>query len=465
MSSVAPPTAFGPGDKKRPYLVFCAFPAPGHVFPTLRIAKEMIARGFEIAFLSADTFRAKVEAIGAEFVAIPGFAHVFGDAEKMAERLRAPPGMMRLLWAMRNFFMDSMPAQAEALKGFLERVREADPEREVIIINETGYMGTLPFLNGAPLPKGYSAFPKVLSVSTIPLFTRSIDTAPFGPGLPPDSTPSGRLRNKMLYELMDKFIFAENTAYQTKIMESLGATWDSTGINFWDLYNDSYETAIFLSSASMEYPRSDLRPCFKFTGMLPKEPPPADLQYPNWWSNLTGEGGKKVVVVTQGTTATMYEDLIIPAIRALGERDDLLVVAVLGVRGATLPAEVEIPANTRVIDYLPYDAILPLASVFVFNGGYGGFLHSVTHGVPMVIAGRSEDKPEVAARGEFSRVAVDLKTGTPSSEQVLDGVRKVLSEPSYKERVMEIRKENEGMDAFGKIEELIWEFVPAPSKI
>ena len=50
----------------------------------------------------------------------------------------------------------------------------------------------------------------------------------------------------------------------------------------------------------------------------------------------------------------------------------------------------------------------------VTNGGYGGVQFALAHGVPLVVAGDHEDKPETAARVAGSGVGRNLKTGRPT---------------------------------------------------
>ena len=45
------------------------------------------------------------------------------------------------------------------------------------------------------------------------------------------------------------------------------------------------------------------------------------------------------------------------------------------------------------------------------NGGYGGVQYALAHGVPLVVAGDTEDKPEVAARVEDA-VLPDVESRT-----------------------------------------------------
>jgi UDP:flavonoid glycosyltransferase YjiC (YdhE family) len=79
------------------------------------------------------------------------------------------------------------------------------------------------------------------------------------------------------------------------------------------------------------------------------------------------------------------------------------------------------------------------------------------NGVPTVLGGENADKPEVAMRGEHVGVSVNLKTGHPTVEQLRAGIDKVLADPSYKKRAVELRAENEAMDSLTRIEETVLE--------
>jgi UDP:flavonoid glycosyltransferase YjiC (YdhE family) len=52
-------------------------------------------------------------------------------------------------------------------------------------------------------------------------------------------------------------------------------------------------------------------------------------------------------------------------------------------------------------------------------------------GVPLVVAGNTEDKPEVAARVAWTGAGVNLRTGTPSPAAVRTAVRDVLNDGRY----------------------------------
>ncbi|KAK1762806.1 hypothetical protein QBC33DRAFT_551129 [Phialemonium atrogriseum] len=440
-------------NKEKPLLVFCAAPVAGHTHPILRIAAELVKRGYDLCFITGPQFRDQLGRLGVEHIEIPDMP---SEAQEKA-RQEIPAGPPRFIWDLKHLFLDQIPLQYSAMKGVLEKLHKRDPSRRIIIMHETLYLGVLPFIFGAPLPEGFTSFPKVINLNIVPIVVTSIDTAPFGPGLPPDSTPSGRARNKLLYEQMSGGPFVDLTAHSNEIFKSIGVTSEPVGFLF-DTWLTSYDVTLQMCPPSLEYPRSDLHPSFKFAGCLPPRPPGPDYPYPEWWNEVAANTtGKKIVAVAQGTVAVDFMDLVIPTIQGLAGREDTLVVAILGSKGATLPDDVvaNLPANARVIDYLPYDALLPHTDVFVMNGGYGGVMHGIVNGVPLVLAGDTEDKPETVMRAEWAGVAVNLRTGRPTAEQVAAGVDEVLGNNKYKERALQIMKENEDLDAMGVVERQI----------
>jgi len=79
--------------------------------------------------------------------------------------------------------------------------------------------------------------------------------------------------------------------------------------------------------------------------------------------------------------------------------------------------------------------------VMVTNGGYGGVQQALANGVPLVVAGDSEDKPEVAARVHWSGTGVNLRTGRPSPAMVARAVRGVLDRPTYRARAQALQEQ------------------------
>nr|WP_279579011.1 nucleotide disphospho-sugar-binding domain-containing protein [Fodinicola feengrottensis] len=83
--------------------------------------------------------------------------------------------------------------------------------------------------------------------------------------------------------------------------------------------------------------------------------------------------------------------------------------------------------------------LLPYVDVMVTNGGIGGILAALTHGLPLIGGGRTEDKPAVCARIAHTGVGIDLKTDRPTVGKIRDAVRAVLSNPSYQRAAVRVQ--------------------------
>ena len=82
---------------------------------------------------------------------------------------------------------------------------------------------------------------------------------------------------------------------------------------------------------------------------------------------------------------------------------------------------------------------MPKVRVFVTNGGYGGLHFALGHGVPIVVAGDTEDKMETTRRVEWSGAGINLRTGTPTQAQIATAVERVLSERHFRERAVALQ--------------------------
>ena len=380
-----------PQQPAKPVVVFAAPPAYGHTAHLLPHAAHLVSRGFPVHFLAGAAFARAISRTGAVFAPTPDT----WTADVLADAARVPGGRTPFLWEARRLFLDGAAACWRSLGAVLEEVRRVYPRREIVVVEEMLFMGSWPFVLGAPLPKGYEVFPRVVSFSSFPLWVSSRDTPPFARGDAPDRTEAGRGRNRRLYEELEGEHVAL-MAHANEIYAALGArerievgsAEDGIRRSMFDVWATRH-TLLLPCSPSLEYPRSDLPPNIRFIGGAPRPALDPSTPLPPWWDELVANEAagrpKKVVFVTQGTVVSNFSNLVRPTLLGLADREDALVVAVLGARGAAL--DFQIPGNARVQDYLLYHAVLPYADVFVSNGGYGGFMQAVMYGVPMVLAG------------------------------------------------------------------------------
>ncbi|WP_366053941.1 nucleotide disphospho-sugar-binding domain-containing protein [Microcoleus sp. PH2017_34_RAT_O_A] len=78
-----------------------------------------------------------------------------------------------------------------------------------------------------------------------------------------------------------------------------------------------------------------------------------------------------------------------------------------------------LPENLRLAQFIPFYHLMPYVDVMVTNGGFGGVQIALSHGVPLVVAGATEEKPEIAARVAWGSVGINLKTGRPAANYSL----------------------------------------------
>jgi UDP:flavonoid glycosyltransferase YjiC (YdhE family) len=137
------------------------------------------------------------------------------------------------------------------------------------------------------------------------------------------------------------------------------------------------------------------------------------------------------VHVTQGTLNVDPDDLIRPAFAALG-RQPVSIVATTGRADAgDLPFRA--PPNAYVAGLVDYAALLPRLDAMITNGGWGGVLAALSHGVPLIVAGGDLDKPEIAGRIAWAGAGIDLRTGTPEPAAILRAWRRLSTDPGYRD--------------------------------
>ncbi|HEX4164825.1 MAG TPA: nucleotide disphospho-sugar-binding domain-containing protein [Bryobacteraceae bacterium] len=144
--------------------------------------------------------------------------------------------------------------------------------------------------------------------------------------------------------------------------------------------------------------------------------------------------------------------LIEPTIAAL-ENEQMTVIVAVGrsdLEAISLP-QGRTPDNTKIENFIPFEHILPKVDVFVTNGGFGAVNLALSKGVPMVVAGETENKIFTAGRVSWTGTGIDLGTGRPSSEQIRTAVHAVLGDRRYKDNAARLQREFARYNAFDLI--------------
>ncbi|WP_394814689.1 glycosyltransferase [Streptomyces millisiae] len=375
--------------------------------------------GHQVAWYTGRKFEPLVSRVGAKFV--PSAPGTDGDVlQDMTGNRSGIGGFKRII---RELFVEPVPEYARELS------RVIDDFRPDVVVSDHCFLA-------GPMVASRRGIASVVYVVG-PLAVSSVDTAPSGTGLAPSSSPLGRLRNRGLQWLVTHVLFRDAQRALRRAARAVDFPVLDDFLTDWTVrIADRYLVAAI---PEFEYPRSDLPAAVEFVGpMLPTGVD--DWSPPDWWPELRAAraAGRPVVLVTQGTAATDPRQLVLPTVSALADTDALVVATALGdLPDDALPTPR--PANLRVERFVPYTELLPLTDVMVTNGGYGGVQMSLAHGVPLVTAGRSEDKMEVGRRVACSGAGISLRTSNPRPARIRSAVTRVLREHGYRERAQQLR--------------------------
>lgn len=421
-------------------ILFASIPATGHFNPLLAAARIMKKAGHETAMYTSQLFHEKTEAAGVRFFPLPDEADK-EVLEKMANFLKKniyAPSLDEQLAGFRAFFVDPLLPQFQGLQKVLKTF-PAD-----LIVYETSFCGVFPLQLG---PRSERPVCAHLGITTL-LLERE-DGAPWGPGLPPTKDEEKQKEYaEAAREINEKKEFPLKR-HTDKILADLGLP----GIPGTFFASAALLADMILqpSVPSFDFPLREPAKKVHFIGALLPEGSgdvPPELE-------KAKKAGRKIVLVSQGTIGNNdLGKLLAPTIQGLGDREDFLILVTTGGK-AIEEIPCQLTPNTVASKYLNFGAILPYADVLVALGSYGTVTQALSFGVPMVVAGKSEDKPEVGARVGWTGCGIVLATDTPTPEQIRDAVDQILEKPEYRANAEKLQREFAAIDAAKELPRLL----------
>lgn len=389
-------------------------PFTGHVAPLEAVAQAFAEAGHAVRVYTGRAHAARFERAGARTVPwrrAPDFDE--HDLEASFPRLRGRKGPLQMLRNVEDLFIGTGPSQcADLLDAFAEEPWD-------VLLGDDLSLGTVFAAERTWTPR--------VTVAIVPLAVPSRELPPPGLGLRPAGGALGRVRDAVLRAAVHAATGPIRRAYARARAEAGLPPGDEP----FELALYSPELVCASGLPELEYPRAELPGHVVHVGVLARTAEAAD---PAWWPAALADP-RPIVHVTQGTQNVDPDDLIRPAVAALGRQRVQLAIAT-GRADAGLPFPV--PPNARVAGLLPYDRLLPRTDVVITNGGWGGVLAALAAGVPLVVAGGDLDKPEIAARVAWAGAGVDLRTGRPRPLAVLAAWRRVSGDPGYRRRAREL---------------------------
>jgi MGT family glycosyltransferase len=394
----------------------------------LAAALHLKSAGHEVTFHTSENFRGRVEANAIRFVAMTGKANYDYRRPIEAVERNKMSDTDEKIHLLRSRFAETIPDQHQGIQQIL---RETPTD---LILVDTMLFGSFPMLLG-PREKR----PPVIGCGVNPIILSSRDCGILSP---PASTLEGRQQIVQENQRIQA-TFQQVGDYMDSIMRPYGIPpMPHFFIDCMYLLPDLF---LQFTAEALEFPRSDMPDTIRFIGpILPSQS--VEFDEPTWWAEL--DGSRPVVLVTQGTLANHdFNELIQPALSGLAHENVIVIVAA----GRSDTQALAIPENARVASFVPFDRLLPKVDVFVTNGGYGAVNHAFSLGVPIVVAGETEDKDMVATRVGWTGAGINLQTRYPSAQQIRHGVRAILENRQYRDRAKLLREKFSRYDALDEL--------------
>lgn len=410
-------------ERRRLKILFANIPADGHFNPLTPLAVHLQSLGHDVRWYTGPSYAEKVQRLGiphyrfnkAKEVTVHNIDEVFPERKHIHNHVR------KINFDICNYFILRAEEFFEDIKDINERF-DFD-----VLIADGAFTGIT--LTHDKLGK------QTVAVGVYPLQCSSRDLGPTIMGLPPFTSAFGKMAQRFLKWTVDNVLLRAPNRMMRRLHEKHGIDMGKTNIFDAQLRNAS----LWLQSGApcFEYHRSDLDRKIRYIGpLLPYTKRRGfELGFEEKMARY-----KKVILVTQGTFERDSSKLIIAALEAFKGSEYLVVVTTAGANTQALREAYPHP-NIIIEDFIPFDAIMPYADVFVSNGGYGGVMYSVCHELPMVTAGIHEGKNEICARVGYFKLGVNLRTERPGPRRLKAAVEQVLADETYRKNVAAMAKE------------------------
>jgi UDP:flavonoid glycosyltransferase YjiC (YdhE family) len=397
-------------------------PFDGHFNPLTTIAASLKEQGHDVRWYTQEFYADKLSRMGIHHYPFNRVVQYNQDNLDVvfAERLKYRSQIKRINFDLAHAFLKRCPE-------FFADITEIHASFPFDIMIADVMFTAIPLVRHV-LKK------PVVSVGVLPLTETSKDLPPAGLGMVPSKAWIGRRKQDILRYITDKILFGKAHELYRSILRRYGLIAEGNTMDYL-IRTSTY----FLQSGSpgFEYERSDLGANIRFIGpLLPLSSGHATML------NLRERAKRydRTILVTQGTVEKDPGKLIVPVIESYKGSRTLVIVTTGGSR--TLELRERFPYTNVVIeDYIPFENVLPFTTVFVTNGGYGGVMLGIKHGVPMVVAGVHEGKLEITARVGYFKLGIDLKTETPDPRQIWKAIERVSADATYKQHVRKLSSE------------------------
>jgi UDP:flavonoid glycosyltransferase YjiC (YdhE family) len=378
----------------------------GHISPVLALARELHARGHDVLVESAEGHRETVEGLGLQFAA--------------AEKRIAFEGLRGL--SLEANEGDGAPTLAEASESLLSRLREFGPD---VVVSD--------LFTVAPALAAEVGGIRRATLIPHPYPVHEPGVPPFFLGMRPPRTPLGAIAWRAIGPLQPVLLPRIRL-----VRRELNRTRAELRLPPIDSLHGPISEGLTMVATfpQLEYPRRWPGHVHVTGPMLFDPPPPPEIELP--------EGDDPLVLVHSSTSMDPKLDLVRAALEAL-EGEPVRGVATMSRKGLGWVGP--IPPNAVVRDWVPYEQVMPQASLVVCTGGHGTVARVLGHGVPVLVWAAGGDMAENGARVAWAGAGLMLPRPLLRPGPIRWAVRRVLADRRFTERARAIAawsRENRG---------------------
>jgi MGT family glycosyltransferase len=417
-------------------ILIATVPAAGHFNPLTGPAVRLAELGHDVRWYAGPAYAARVKRLGLEVIPYEEATEITGDNVNalFPERPKLR-GAKAIEFDADVFFARPARAQFRDIRNARERF-----PFDALLIDGAFYAGYL-------VAKRLDVPVFVMGSIAAPSLRGRNAVTPFF-GLRPPRTFLGRMVNRAARAML--------VSGSRKGVETFNGYLAEEGLpamaveDYFDCTQqpDVARRVFNVGLPELDFPDAYVPPNAEWVGaLLPHRTAAAAPLHPR-----VIERSGRVVVVSQGTVDNHDpQKLMIPAIEAFMGDDRLLVVVTGGVGTDELRARYQ-HDNLLIEDFVDFDLLFPHTELYVTNGGLGGVLLALSHGVPLLVAGTREGKGDINVRLAYRGLAVDLRSEHPSARAIARGTQRVLSDSDMRVRVAAVKTALAAYDSVGIIE-------------
>lgn len=395
-------------------ILITLWPFTGHLLPEMAIALALRERGHEVAFYSGEAVRERVESEDFELF---GFSRV--DERRAFELVRRidagarrnGPGAGRLVPTLREWLVETIPAQVADIRGAISEFRP-----DAIATDLSMWAPILVLWEAEPIPVA-------LSSTFMGPLVPGPDAPAFGFGLRPPRTAAGRRAAATLTALTERAGMPMRRRVD-EIRADFGLPPLRESIN---RHVGRLPLHLVGNVPELDYDRRDLPATVHYLGDYMWYPPDDGVQ--EWIDAIPAE--RPWVHVADSSLAGGDPFLLRTAIDALAGAPVEIILTTGGRDPAALGLRTT-ARNVHVTRWARHDELLPRCAALVTVGGKATIMAAIGAGVPVVVVPTSWDKPDNARRVTEAGAGVRIPARRCTPAALRTAVRQVLYQPQYR---------------------------------